>query len=175
MNASGVDANIVARVAECIATAAHSGRPVPPVRALLGTDDLGLAPTGSKSPAGFSPFSAAIRFQPSEPPLHPQHAGDAMLSRRRGVRTTHAPITTTKIAVGEHELHVNTSGDSTNPPVFLRGSGPGATGLSNWEAVLGDLSTDEDPAALARFVVTFRHGLAVMACGCLGDAHGGAR
>jgi hypothetical protein len=37
MNASGVDANIVARVAECIATAAHSGRPVPPVRALLGT------------------------------------------------------------------------------------------------------------------------------------------
>ena len=124
MNASGVDANIVARVAECIATAAHSGRPAPPVRALLGTDDLGLAPTGSKSPAGFSPFSAAIRFQPSEPPLHPQHAGDAMLSRRRGVRMTHAPITTTKIAVGEHELHVNTSGDSTNPPVFLHGSGP---------------------------------------------------
>jgi AcrR family transcriptional regulator len=29
----------------------------------------------------------------------------------------------------------------------------------------GDLSTDEDPAALARFVFTFRHGLAVMACG----------
>ena len=29
----------------------------------------------------------------------------------------------------------------------------------------GDLSTDEDPAALARFVITFRHGLAVMACG----------
>jgi AcrR family transcriptional regulator len=29
----------------------------------------------------------------------------------------------------------------------------------------GDLSTEEDPAALARFVVTFRHGLAVMACG----------
>ena len=29
----------------------------------------------------------------------------------------------------------------------------------------GDLSADEDPAALARFVFTFRHGLAVMACG----------
>jgi AcrR family transcriptional regulator len=29
----------------------------------------------------------------------------------------------------------------------------------------GDLCTDEDPAALARFVVTFRHGMAVMACG----------
>jgi len=29
----------------------------------------------------------------------------------------------------------------------------------------GDLATDEDPAALARFVFTFRHGLAVMACG----------
>jgi AcrR family transcriptional regulator len=29
----------------------------------------------------------------------------------------------------------------------------------------GDLSPDEDPAALARFVCTFRHGLAVMACG----------
>ena len=28
-----------------------------------------------------------------------------------------------------------------------------------------DLSADEDPAALARFVITFRHGLAVMACG----------
>jgi len=28
----------------------------------------------------------------------------------------------------------------------------------------GDLSPDEDPAALARFVFTFRHGLAVMAC-----------
>jgi AcrR family transcriptional regulator len=29
----------------------------------------------------------------------------------------------------------------------------------------GDLSADEDPASLARFVFTFRHGLAVMACG----------
>jgi AcrR family transcriptional regulator len=28
----------------------------------------------------------------------------------------------------------------------------------------GDLLSDEDPAALARFVFTFRHGLAVMAC-----------
>lgn len=29
----------------------------------------------------------------------------------------------------------------------------------------GDLPAGEDPASLARFVVTFRHGLAVMACG----------
>jgi AcrR family transcriptional regulator len=29
----------------------------------------------------------------------------------------------------------------------------------------GDLCADEDPVALARFVFTFRHGLAVMACG----------
>jgi hypothetical protein len=29
----------------------------------------------------------------------------------------------------------------------------------------GDLVSGEDPAALARFVFTFRHGLAVMACG----------
>jgi AcrR family transcriptional regulator len=29
----------------------------------------------------------------------------------------------------------------------------------------GDLPADEDPVALARFICTFRHGLAVMACG----------
>ncbi|GAA5210864.1 alpha/beta fold hydrolase [Streptomyces thinghirensis] len=53
------------------------------------------------------------------------------------------PITTTKVAVGEYEFQLNESGDSTAPPVlFLHGSGPGATGLSNWEAVLKDLGSD---------------------------------
>jgi 2-hydroxymuconate-semialdehyde hydrolase len=49
-------------------------------------------------------------------------------------------IITTKVAVGEYEFHLNASGDSANPAVlFLHGAGPGATGLSNWEAVLNDL------------------------------------
>ncbi|WP_201274611.1 alpha/beta fold hydrolase [Mycolicibacterium sp. CH28] len=52
-------------------------------------------------------------------------------------------ITTTKVAVGEHEFHVNHSGERTNPAVvFLHGSGPGATALSNWEAVLGELGDE---------------------------------
>jgi 2-hydroxymuconate-semialdehyde hydrolase len=56
---------------------------------------------------------------------------------------TQPTINTTKIAVGQHQFHVNESGDRTNPAVlFLHGSGPGATGLSNWEAVLQDLGKD---------------------------------
>jgi len=52
-------------------------------------------------------------------------------------------ITTTKVAVGEYEFQLNESGDRADPAVlFLHGSGPGATGLSNWEAVLKDLGND---------------------------------
>ena len=54
-----------------------------------------------------------------------------------------APITTTKVAVGEYEFQLNASGDKSKPALlFLHGSGPGATGLSNWEAVLKDLGND---------------------------------
>jgi 2-hydroxymuconate-semialdehyde hydrolase len=54
-----------------------------------------------------------------------------------------AQITTTKVAVGEYEFQVNESGDRAAAPVlFLHGSGPGATGLSNWEAVIKDLGND---------------------------------
>lgn len=54
-----------------------------------------------------------------------------------------AQITTTKVAVGEYEFQLSESGDRDAPTVlFLHGSGPGATGLSNWEAVLKDLGRD---------------------------------
>jgi 2-hydroxymuconate-semialdehyde hydrolase len=52
-------------------------------------------------------------------------------------------ITTTKVAVADYEILLNEAGDPANPPVlFLHGSGPGATGLSNWEAVLNDMSDE---------------------------------
>ncbi|MER5755327.1 alpha/beta hydrolase [Streptomyces sp. NPDC002088] len=51
-----------------------------------------------------------------------------------------APITTTDIPVGDHTLHVSTAGDpSAEALLFLHGSGPGVTGLSNWERLIGDL------------------------------------
>src|SRR6202012_5810898 len=57
--------------------------------------------------------------------------------------TATAEITTTKVAVGDYEFHLNQAGDPKNPAVvFLHGSGPGATGLSNWERVLADLGDD---------------------------------
>jgi 2-hydroxymuconate-semialdehyde hydrolase len=56
--------------------------------------------------------------------------------------TTLAPvaITTTDVAVGDYSFHVSTSGDPSLPTiVFLHGSGPGVTALSNWEGTLGEL------------------------------------
>lgn len=51
-----------------------------------------------------------------------------------------APITTSEVPAGDHTLHVNTAGDpSAEPLLFLHGSGPGVTGLSNWERLIGDL------------------------------------
>ena len=57
--------------------------------------------------------------------------------------TTTTTIATRKVAVGDYELLLNEAGDPANPAVlFLHGAGPGATGLSNWEAVLSDLSSE---------------------------------
>lgn len=54
-----------------------------------------------------------------------------------------ASIATRDIAVGDHHLHVSTSGDPTAQPLLLlHGSGPGATGLSNWEGALVALGDD---------------------------------
>ena len=57
--------------------------------------------------------------------------------------TATAEINTTKVAVGDYEFHLNQSGDPSNPAVvFLHGSGPGATGMSNWERVLADMGDE---------------------------------
>lgn len=52
-------------------------------------------------------------------------------------------IRTRRVAVGDHEFELAESGDPGNPAILLlHGSGPGATGLSNWEQVLEDLGDD---------------------------------
>jgi 2-hydroxymuconate-semialdehyde hydrolase len=49
-------------------------------------------------------------------------------------------MTTTRVPVGEYEFWLNESGEPSSPTIlFLHGSGPGATGESNWRAVLEDL------------------------------------
>ncbi|WP_329410560.1 alpha/beta fold hydrolase [Nocardia vinacea] len=51
-----------------------------------------------------------------------------------------AEVKVSRVALGDVEIHLNESGDPQAPAVlFLHGSGPGATGASNWEAVLSDL------------------------------------
>jgi 2-hydroxymuconate-semialdehyde hydrolase len=56
---------------------------------------------------------------------------------------TSAEITTSEVAVGDNKFHLNQAGDPANPAiVFLHGSGPGATGLSNWEGVLKELGNE---------------------------------
>lgn len=51
-----------------------------------------------------------------------------------------AEITTTRVPTGEYDLHVSTAGDPSKPALlFLHGSGPGVTGLSNWERLIQDL------------------------------------
>ncbi|OLT27990.1 alpha/beta hydrolase [Actinomadura sp. CNU-125] len=51
-----------------------------------------------------------------------------------------AEITTTDVQAGEHRLRIGTAGDPSAPPLlFLHGSGPGVSGLSNWERLIGDL------------------------------------
>ena len=54
-------------------------------------------------------------------------------------------ITTRDIAVdnGKYVFNTSTSGSKEKPAVLLlHGSGPGATALTNWEAILEDLATD---------------------------------
>lgn len=51
-----------------------------------------------------------------------------------------AKMTTTTVPVGEYQLLVNETGEPGAPAIlFLHGSGPGATGESNWRAVIEDL------------------------------------
>jgi 2-hydroxymuconate-semialdehyde hydrolase len=52
-------------------------------------------------------------------------------------------VRTRRVAVGQYEFEVAESGDRGKPAILLlHGSGPGATGLSNWEQVLEDLGND---------------------------------
>lgn len=54
-----------------------------------------------------------------------------------------ATMTTERVAVGPYEFLLNQSGDPEAPAVlFLHGSGPGATGESNWKAVLEDMGDE---------------------------------
>ena len=47
------------------------------------------------------------------------------------------------VAVGDYSIRVNESGERSNPTiVFLHGSGPGATGMSNWQRAITTLSTE---------------------------------
>lgn len=56
---------------------------------------------------------------------------------------TSAQIITRRVSAGAHEFHLNESGDPSAPAVvFLHGSGPGATGLSNWAKVLEDMGDE---------------------------------
>jgi 2-hydroxymuconate-semialdehyde hydrolase len=52
-------------------------------------------------------------------------------------------ITTRDVRVGDVTFHLSTSGDPQSRPVlWLHGSGPGVTALTNWEAALEELSDD---------------------------------
>jgi 2-hydroxymuconate-semialdehyde hydrolase len=53
---------------------------------------------------------------------------------------TTATTSSYDVAVGDFSIRVNESGDRTHPTiVFLHGSGPGATGMSNWERAITTL------------------------------------
>jgi 2-hydroxymuconate-semialdehyde hydrolase len=52
-------------------------------------------------------------------------------------------ITTSDVNVGAFRFHLSRSGDPKNEPVlWLHGSGPGATALSNWEGIIEQLAGD---------------------------------
>lgn len=54
-----------------------------------------------------------------------------------------APIDTHDIAVGESTFHVSETGPrDARPVVFLHGSGPGVTALTNWEWLIGELGDE---------------------------------
>ena len=50
-------------------------------------------------------------------------------------------ITTREVEVSGHRLHLNEAGDPSSPAVlWLHGSGPGVTALTNWQALLSGLA-----------------------------------
>jgi 2-hydroxymuconate-semialdehyde hydrolase len=54
-----------------------------------------------------------------------------------------APIATSDLAVGEYTFRVNQTGKpGAEPIVWLHGSGPGATALTNWEEIIGELGDE---------------------------------
>ncbi|QLL07535.1 alpha/beta fold hydrolase [Mycobacterium vicinigordonae] len=56
---------------------------------------------------------------------------------------TTSTITTQDVAVGDVRFHLSTSGDPASRPVlWLHGSGPGVTALTNWENLLAALAGD---------------------------------
>jgi 2-hydroxymuconate-semialdehyde hydrolase len=47
------------------------------------------------------------------------------------------------VAVGDYNVRVAEAGDRSNPTiVFLHGSGPGATGLSNWQHIVSEMADE---------------------------------
>jgi 2-hydroxymuconate-semialdehyde hydrolase len=54
-------------------------------------------------------------------------------------------VSTTDVKAGEHVIRVNRAGEGNGPTVlFLHGSGPGATGMSNFSANLAAFAEDYD-------------------------------
>lgn len=52
-------------------------------------------------------------------------------------------IDTNDVIAGDVTFHLSTSGERTSPPVlWLHGSGPGVTALTNWDALLEELEGD---------------------------------
>jgi len=55
--------------------------------------------------------------------------------------TAPSVITTREVEVSGHRLHLNEAGDPSSPAVlWLHGSGPGVTALTNWQALLAGLA-----------------------------------
>jgi len=55
--------------------------------------------------------------------------------------TAPSVITTRDVEVSGHRLHLNETGDpSAQPVLWLHGSGPGVTALTNWQALLSGLA-----------------------------------
>jgi 2-hydroxymuconate-semialdehyde hydrolase len=65
---------------------------------------------------------------------------DASTTFRGTVMNEQLNITTRAVEVGDHRFHFNECGDPNGPAVlWLHGSGPGVTALSNWSGVVGAL------------------------------------
>ena len=64
--------------------------------------------------------------------------------------------TTEDVTVGEHSIRLYRAGDgNAQPLLFLHGSGPGVTALSNWEGAIGRLSKQFD--CIAPDIIGFGH------------------